>query len=117
MYTLIWEDNIRKEAYMNSNRLVNRRKKILSKAPKLEESIRGSIVIMKRFCGKPNCRCQKGQKHKSTYVSQSQRGKTRMIYIPHHAVKKADEHIKNYRKLKGILNMVSDINIKLLTKR
>ena len=102
---------------MNTKGLVNRRKKILSKTPKLEESIRGSMVIMKRFCGKPNCRCQKGQKHKSAYLSQSQRGKTKMIYIPHHAVKKTAEHIKNYRKLKGILNELSDINIKLVTKR
>lgn len=100
---------------MNAKRLLNRRKKVLSKMPKLEESIRGSFVIMNRYCGKPNCRCQKGQKHKSAYLSQSQKGKTKMIYIPHHAVKKTAEYIKNYKKTKGVLNILSDINIKLLT--
>lgn len=102
---------------MNAGRLLNNRKRALNKIPKIEESIRGSLVVMNRFCGKPNCRCQKGQKHKGVYLSQSQGGKTRMIYIPCHAVKKAAEHIKNYRKARGILNIVSDINIKLLTRR
>ena len=101
---------------MNAGRLLNKRKKVLGKMPKLEEFIRGSFVIMNRSCGKPNCRCQKGQKHRSVYLSQSQRGKTRMIYIPHHAVKKTKEYIKNYKKLKGVLNTLSDINIKLLKK-
>ena len=101
---------------MNAGRLLNRRKMVLSKMPKLEESIRGSLVIMNRFCGKPNCRCQRGQKHKSVYISQSQRGKTRMIYIPQASVKKTAEYIKNYRKAKGILNTLSDINIRLLTR-
>jgi len=102
---------------MNTGRLLNRRKRVLSKTPKLEESIRGSLVIMNRSCGKPNCRCQKGQKHKAAYLSQSFKGKTRMIYLPHHAVKKTAEYIKNYRKAKGILNILSDINIQLLIRR
>lgn len=102
---------------MNDRRLLDSRKAALSKMPKLEESIRGSLVIMNRFCGKPNCRCQKGQKHKAVYLSQSYKGKTRMIYISHHVVKKTAEYIKNYLKTKELLNNLSDINIKLLTRR
>ena len=102
---------------MNGRRLLNRRKTALSNMPHMEESIRGSLVIMNRFCGKPNCRCRKGQKHKSIYLSQSQRGKTRMIYIPQAAVEKTKEYIKNYLRAKGILNIISDINIKLLLTR
>ena len=100
---------------MNGGRLLKRRKKTLGNMPKPEECIRGSLVVMSRFCGKPNCRCLKGQKHKAIYLSRSFKGKTKMIYLPQHAAKKAAEHIKNYRKAKGILNMLSDINIKLLT--
>jgi len=100
---------------MNDRRLLNRRKKALGNMPKPEECIRGSLVTMSRFCGKPNCRCLRGQKHKGTYLSQSFKGKTKMIYIPHAQAKKAAKHIKNYRKVKGILNILSNINIKLLT--
>ncbi|MBL7071847.1 MAG: hypothetical protein ISS26_06750 [Candidatus Omnitrophica bacterium] len=100
---------------MNGRRLLKRRKKTLGNMSKPEECIRGSLVIMSRFCGKPNCRCLRGQKHKAVYLSQSYRGKTRMIYIPQAQVKKAAGHIKSYRKVKGVLNILSDINIKLLT--
>lgn len=100
---------------MNGRRLLKRRKKTLSSMPKPEECIRGSLVIMRRFCGKPNCRCLKGQKHKAVYLSQSLKGKTKMIYIPHSQAKKALGYIKNYRKVKVALSILSDMNIKLLT--
>ena len=102
---------------MNDRRRLSKRKKALSGMPKLQECIRGSLVITNRFCGKPNCRCLKGQKHKGVYLSQSFKGKTRMIYIPQIKVKKAVEQIKNYHKVKNILNILSDINIKSLTKK
>jgi hypothetical protein len=102
---------------MDDRRLLNSRKVTLSKMPRLEESIKGSLVIMSRFCGKPNCRCKKGQKHKSVYLSQSHKSRTRMIYIPQAIVEKIAMYIKNYLKAKKILNTVSDINIKLLTRK
>lgn len=102
---------------MNEGSLLKSRRKISKRFPKAEECIRGSLVVMKRECGKLNCRCQKGQKHKAIYLSQSYRGKTRMIYLPQGSEDKAHQYVKNYRKIKSILNSVSDINIKLLTKK
>ena len=102
---------------MNDRMYLSRRKKALGSMPKPEECIRGSLVIMNRFCGKPNCRCLRGQKHKSVYLSRSFKGKTKMIYISQVKVKKAAEQIKNYKKVKSVLNILSDINIKLLTKK
>lgn len=102
---------------MNEKVLLKSRRKISKQIPKMEECIRASLVVMNRSCGKLNCRCQKGKKHKSIYLSQSYKGKTRMIYLPQGSEDKAHQYVKNYRKIRGILNSVSDINIKLLTKR
>ncbi len=102
---------------MNEKGLLKSRRKISKQIPKAEECIRGSLVVMKRGCGKSNCRCQKGHKHKSIYLSQSYKGKTRMIYLPQSSEDKAHQYVKNYRKIRGILNSLSAINIKLLTKR
>ncbi len=99
---------------MDEKGLLKDRRKISRRLPKMEECIRGSLVIMKRVCGKPNCRCQKD---KAIYLSQSYKGKTRMVYLPQGSEDKAHQYVKNYRKIKGILNSVSDINIKLLTKK
>ena len=102
---------------MSEKGLLKNRRKISKLIPKIEECVRGSLVIMKRACGKLNCRCQKGKKHRAIYLSQSCNGKTRMIYLPRGSESKAHQYVKNYRKIKDILNSLSDINIKLLTKR
>jgi hypothetical protein len=42
---------------------------------------RGSFVAVERKCGKPNCACTRGQLHKGWYLSCSEAGRTRMIYV------------------------------------
>lgn len=102
---------------MRADKLLKTRYKIYRKMPKIVKSIRGSLVIMKRTCGKPNCRCQRGFKHKAVYLSQRYKGRTRMIYIPHDIEEKIVEYIKTYQEIKIILDKISDINIRLLIKR
>lgn len=104
------------ENVVNEKGLLKKRRKIRAQLPRIEECIRGSLVAMKRFCGRLNCRCQKGQKHQAIYLSQSHNGKTRMFYLPQQAEDKVHRYIKNYQKIKNTLNSLSDINIKLLTK-
>lgn len=96
--------------------LLKRRYEAYNKTPKTMDVIRGCAVLVNRFCGKPNCRCKKGFKHQSLYLSQSYKGKARMVYIPESGKEKLKQYIKNYRKIKDTLNQISDINIKLLTK-
>lgn len=96
--------------------LLKRRYEAYNKMPKTMDVIRGSSVLVNRLCGKPNCRCRNGFKHQSLYLSQSHKGKARMVYIPKAGKEKLKQCIKNYRKIKDVLNQVSDINIKLLTK-
>ena len=37
--------------------------------------LRGSPLRRQRVCGKPNCRCTRGQKHESLYLLVSEGGK------------------------------------------
>ena len=102
---------------MTTGKLLKTRYKIYRKIPKIPKSIRGSLVIMKRVCGKPNCRCRKGPKHKAVYLSQRHNGRTRMVYIPHDMKGRVVKYINNYQKTKNLLDRISDINIELLKKR
>ena len=45
--------------------------------------LRGSLVQMKRTCGKKNCRCQQGQKHPALCLAIRLGNQRKMIYIPH----------------------------------
>lgn len=101
---------------MDTSALLQKRREAARQKPQLEKILRGSIVIVNRSCGKAGCRCQKGQKHRSLYVSQSYNGKTRMIYIPQRSEDEARRMVDNYRALKDMIEKISEINIQMLTK-
>ena len=44
--------------------------------------LRGSLVLQHRSCGKPYCRCQKGQKHPALYLHTRSGDRRVRIYIP-----------------------------------
>ena len=51
--------------------------------PALPKMIRGSVIVHRRRCGRPTCRCTDGvQLHASTVLSYSQDGKTRFLMLP-----------------------------------
>lgn len=102
---------------MNTATLLQKRRKGAKDIPRIEEILRGSIVVVKRYCGKANCRCQKGHKHRSLYISQSNNGRSRLIYIPQHSEKEVRRLIDNYHKLKSVMEEISRINMQLVRGR
>lgn len=78
------------------------------------EIVRGSAVFLNRLCGKPNCRCAKGHKHRSLYLSRSYKGKTTMTYMPKKYEGKIVEAVTRYRKIQGLLNELSLANLRKL---
>jgi hypothetical protein len=44
--------------------------------------LRGSLVQRARSCGKPTCRCQQGQLHRSLYLATRHKGRRVLLYIP-----------------------------------
>ena len=74
--------------------------------------IRGSLVILKRTCGKPGCKCYRGEKHQSMYLSRSIKGKTNMTYIPKCNEVYAEKCVKRYKDVLEKLNQFSAKTIK-----
>ena len=98
------------------HRLLQKRNDLFGRIPKRPGVIRGSLVIMKRVCGKSGCRCLKNSPHKSLYISQSFKGKTRMTYVPKQSEEVVRWGILEYRHMKDLLNELSDIHLELLSK-
>jgi hypothetical protein len=44
--------------------------------------VQGSLYLLRRKCGKPNCRCTRGQLHASWVLTRSQAGKSRLYPVP-----------------------------------
>jgi hypothetical protein len=43
--------------------------------------MRGSLIVLRRRCGKPTCHCAKGSPHATHALSFSQQGKTRILTL------------------------------------
>jgi hypothetical protein len=44
-------------------------------------TLRGSLIELRRRCGKPNCHCAKGRPHTTPALSFSEKGKTRILTL------------------------------------
>jgi hypothetical protein len=64
----------------------------------------GSLVKQYVVCGKPGCRCQRGQKHGPLYyLYWKEQGRSRSLYVPRARVAEIRRQIQNYRSLQKAL--------------
>src|SRR5664279_3934553 len=60
--------------------------------------IRGSVVVQRRRCGKPNCRCADGQSlHEATVLSYSQAGRNHTVMLRDDQVAAVTAAVQRYR--------------------
>jgi len=65
-------------------------RRLLDKMRRIAESIleergpliRGAFVEQHRTCGRANCRCARGERHRATVLTRSEAGKTHTYYVP-----------------------------------
>lgn len=60
----------------------------------------GSLVTIRRKCGKPTCHCATGDGHPSVYLSTKQEGKTRMVYVSANCLETVTRQAHSYRRLR-----------------
>jgi hypothetical protein len=79
--------------------------------------LRGSLSERLGKCGKPNCRCTRGELHKSLYLVQSQDGKLRQICVPQAWQERVRRAVDDYRKMQELIEEVSELEWKRLKER
>jgi hypothetical protein len=64
----------------------------------------GSLVEQYVSCGKPRCRCTRGQKHGPLYyLYWKEQGRSRSLYVPRERVSELRRQIQNYRRFQADL--------------
>jgi len=97
---------------IHTTRILKALSRVYKKLPKKTDPvIRGTIIRMARVCGRKNCRCQRGFKHRSLYLSWSVKGKLKMVYIPKDAEEAVKKGVLNYKRVKVLLNRLSRIHL------
>lgn len=81
--------------------------------------IRGSVVVQRRRCGKPSCRCADGEQlHESTVLSYSVNGRNRTVMLAPDEVAAVTAAVERYRAAKAQLEARGSAGLAaLLTRR
>lgn len=71
--------------------------------------LRGSLLVRGRVCGKPNCKCARGQKHESLYLVISEGGRTRQLYVPKDWESRVRRWVEDHRRARQLMEEISRI--------
>lgn len=90
----------------------------MSKKNLIDELFRGSVVTLRRRCGKTNCRCRNGDPHETPALSYSLNGRTCMLTLRDEDVPRVRKGLERHKKerasvderaLKGIKRLRDEI--------
>jgi len=79
--------------------------------------LRGTLAIRERVCGKPNCKCAKGEKHVSLYLVASYSGRVRQLFIPKDREPQVRRWVQQYQEARKLLEEISLLYWDKVTKR
>ncbi len=70
-----------------------------------------SLVVIRKQCGRPGCRCQRGEKHPGNYLTYKEKGKTRTVYVPLDLLEEVKGWIEEHRRLRRLSQEISQLAI------
>ena len=78
----------------------------LRRLQRTQPMVRGSFYLLRRKCGKPNCRCARGQLHPVYVLTRSEAGKDRLYPVPkaqRAEVRKWAAEYRRYQRARAVL--------------
>jgi len=79
--------------------------------------LRGTLAPRLRRCGKPKCRCARGELHASLYLVQSQGGKPRQVFVPKAWEERIRQSVQGYQEIQRLLEELSEVEWQRLLDR
>jgi len=76
--------------------------------------IKGTVYELKRRCGKPGCKCARGELHARMVISASEGGKTRLQVIPHGFLVEVQGKVRRYQELRRARARLGSLYRKML---
>ncbi|MBC8443250.1 hypothetical protein H8D79_00840 [PVC group bacterium] len=86
------------------------------KLAECDRLIKGSLVVNRRKCGNPRCRCARGELHESLAITYKENGRSVLVHVPNHLEAAAERAIGDYRMLKRLVAGISRMNVEQLKR-
>jgi hypothetical protein len=95
-----------------------RRRRLARALGDLELYLPGTLQRQGRRCGRPGCRCQRGELHGPyTYLAVRGGGRGRLRYLPTGLLEPVRARLELSARLEGALREIGAINLELLARR
>jgi hypothetical protein len=72
--------------------------------------LHGSLVERERLCGKPNCRCARGERHRALIITVRSEGNVEQIYIPKHLEATVRRWVDQDHQLRDLLGKLARLH-------
>jgi len=76
--------------------------------------VRGTVYELKRKCGKPGCKCARGELHPRMVLSASEAGRTKIRAIPRGMLTDVKIRVRRYQKFRRSRARLGEIHKKML---
>ena len=103
-----------KSAGRGKRGMEDRRDRLMEEILERRDFLKGSLVRTRTRCGKPNCRCAKGERHEVWHLSYKEAGRTKRIYIPDDLASEVRKWIGNRKKIQKLLEKAFKLNVQLI---
>jgi hypothetical protein len=77
--------------------------------------VQGSFYLLRRKCGKPNCRCAAGQLHAAYVLTRSEQGKDRLYTVPREQRARVRKWAAEYRRYQRARAVLAKRHLRLLS--
>lgn len=91
---------------ISRNAMSREERKVRSKVAKFLHGagiLHGSLVEREQLCGKPNCRCTRGERHRALVLTVRFEGQSEQVYIPRHLEATVRRWLAQDREIRDLL--------------
>lgn len=93
--------------------LDNQRRELLDRVLRPGPMVVGSLYQMRRKCGKPGCKCARGQLHASWYLSRAEQERTKLLYIGKIVPDRLGKRVRRYQRHQKVLAQIRKIDAEI----
>ena len=79
--------------------------------------LRGTLSLRDRKCGKPGCKCIRGEKHHGLYLVFSESGRYRQVFVPHRHEARVRQWVEQYQEARRLLESLSALHVAQVSRK
>lgn len=69
--------------------------------------LRATLNPRQKVCGKPSCRCARGEKHSALYLMASEDGQPHQLFVPRSLESQVRQWVASYQRIRELLEELS----------